>query len=177
MLKTNNFEGNLTDNAKVANDVESTSASSTRTPKGRTNKPLTFQSLISKARRNYDVQFDKTNEVKLRSIKQLIPFLTPDEEKFWSEYMSKANILLNSRKYLAECKNLKIDATTLATHIVFLGSGTMNNVLKSGIENTIGTDYRLYKEQFVPDVALQFGMDYKPEETNESNNDSDNTAA
>ncbi len=172
-----NFESLNETATKVANDVESTSASFTRTPKGRTNKPLTFQSLISKARRNYDVQFDKTNEVKLRSIKQLIPSLTLDEEKFWSEYMSKANILLNSRKYLAECEKLEIDATTLATHIVFLGSGTMNNVLKSGIENTIGTDYRLYMEQFVPDVALQFGMDYKPEKPKNSDNDSADTAA
>ena len=176
MNSIKNFEGNLTDATKVANNVESTSASSARAQRGRSNK-TTFWSLISKARRNYNVQFDKTNEVKLRSIKQLIPSLTTDEEKFWSEYMSEVNILLNSRKYLAECENLKIDATTLATHIVFLGSGTRNNVLKYGIENAIGTDYRLYNEQFVPDVALQFGMDYKPEKPTDSEDASTDTAA
>ena len=180
MIKNNSFEGNLTDAAKVANNVESANASSAKSQRGRSSK-TTFWSLISKARKNYNVQFDKTNEVKLRSIKQLIPSLTADEEKFWSEYMTEANTLLNSRnnsrKYLAECEKLGVDATTLATHIVFLGSGERSKVLKYGVENVIGTDYRLYVEQFVPDVALQFGMDYKPEKPKDSDNDSTNTAA
>lgn len=176
MVNKNSFEGNLTDAAKVASNVESANASSAKSQRGRSSK-MTFWSLIYKARKNYNVQFDKTNEVKLRSIKQLIPSLTADEEKFWSEYMTEANTLLNSRKYLAECEKLGVDATTLATHIVFLGSGERSKVLKYGVENVIGTDYRLYVEQFVPDVALQFGMDYKPEKPKDSDNDSTNTAA
>lgn len=169
----NSYEGNLTDTTKAVNNLESSNASSEKAQRGRSNR-MTFWSLISKARRNYNAQFDKTNELKLRSVKQLIPSLTLDEEKFWSEYMSEANVLLNSRKYLAECGKLHIDATTLATHIVFLGSGTRNDVLRHGIENIIGTDYRLYVEKFVPDVALQFGMDY---ETEKKEADTTETAA
>lgn len=162
-MKINNHDGNPTKAVvTAANNVESSNASSAKSQRGRSSK-MSFWSLVNKAKRNYNAQFDKTNELKFRSISQLIPSFTADEEKFWSEYMSEANTLLNSRKYLAECEKLGVDATTLATHIVFLGSGKRNDVLKYGIENVINANYRLYVEKFVPDVALQFGMDYEPE--------------
>ena len=119
----------------------------------------------------------KDNKVKLESIEHFIPTISPDSLKFWADYMDEVNILLDSRKFGKECADLGIDPTVLATHIIFLGVGTRNNVLKNGIKNTIGNDYHMYDKQFLPEEAMIFGLDYKPEKPTDSENVSTDTAA
>ena len=69
----------------------------------------------------------------------------------------------NSRKFERECAELGVDKTNIATHLVFLGSGMRNKVMRYGIRSVIGNDYILYKDRFIPDEAMQFALDYKPE--------------
>ena len=178
-MKTNFSE---IENANVVNSTESTNAAqaksveSARPQRSKITKSQ-FWAVITKARRTFENQLHKDNRVKLECLEHFIPTITTDAVKFWADYMDEVNVLLDSRKFGKECADLGVDPTTLATHIVFLGSGERSKVLKYGVENVIGTDYRLYVEQFVPDVALQFGMDYKPEKPKDSDNDSTNTAA
>ena len=176
-----NFEGNLTDATKVANNVESAYVpagkygESGRTPKGKARSQ--FWSVITKARRTFEKQLHKDNKVKLESIEHFIPTISPDSLKFWADYMDEVNILLDSRRFGKECADLGIDPTVLATHIIFLGVGTRNKVLKNGIKNTIGNDYHMYDKQFLPEEAMIFGLDYEPEKPTDSENASTDTAA
>jgi len=78
-------------------------------------------------------------------------------ERFWSDYLTQAERLLDSRKYLKECETLDVSAQNLAQHIVFLGSAMINKVLKNGIESTIGKDYKFYTENLVkPEISNFF---------------------
>ena len=120
---------------------------------------------------------EEDNKVKLESIEHFIPTISPDSLKFWADYMDEVNILLDSRKFGKECADLGIDPTVLATHIIFLGVGTRNKVLKNGIKNTIGNDYHMYDKQFLPEEAMKFELDYKPEKPTDSENVSTDTAA
>lgn len=170
MTNLKNYEGNLTDAAKAANSVESANQKNgepARQQRSRAAKSK-FWPVITKAKRTFYAQLHKNNEVKRECIEQLIPTITADAEKFWADYMDEANVLLDSRKFEKECRDLGVDMVTFATHIVFLGKGMRDTVLKNGIKSTIGNDYILYKDKFVPDVAMQFVSDYSPEETKQS---------
>ena len=169
------------ENAKVMNSVESAnvqagkSTESARQPKGKARSQ--FWSVITKARRTFDSQLHKDNKVKLESIEHFIPTISPDSLKFWADYMDEVNILLDSKKFEKECGELKIDSTTLATHIVYMGAGKRNAVINNGILNTLGSKCRDFNEQFVPEVALKYGLNYVPKKTEDSENTSTDTAA
>ena len=163
MLKNSNNEGNLTETAaKAANSVETAkSAESARQQRSR--KASVLWPTVSKARRTFEKQLHKSNDLKRECLEKLIPSVASDVEHFWSEYMDQANVLLDSKRFEKECSDLSVDPTILATHIVFLGSGTINKVLRNGIVNTIGSKYRDFNEMFVPKEAMKYALDYKPE--------------
>ena len=181
MYKNNTFEGNLTDATKVANNGESANApavksmESARQAKGKARSQ--FWSVITKARRTFEKQLHKSNDLKRECLENLIPSVTSDVEHFWSDYMDEVNILLDSKKFEKECGELKIDPMTLATHIVYMGAGKRNAVIKNGILNTLGSKCRDFNEQFVPEVALKYGLNYVPKKTENSENTSTETAA
>lgn len=173
MNSIKNFEGNLTDAAKVANNVESTNVSSVKTaesarPQRSKITKSQFWAVITKARRTFENQLHKDNTVKLECLEHFIPTITTDAVKFWADYMDEVNVLLDSRKFGKECDDLGVDPTTLATHIIFLGVGMRNKVMKYGIRSAIGNDYILYKDKFVSEDAMQFVLDYEPEKKKES---------
>ncbi len=172
MNSIKNFEGNLTEAAKVANNVESTNVSSVKTAESarpqRSTTKSQFWGVITKARRAFNNQLHKDNAVKLECVEHYIPTITTDDVKFWADYMDEVNVLLDSRKFGKECSDLGIDPTTLATHIIFLGVGMRNKVMKYGIRSAIGNDYILYKDKFVSEDAMQFVLDYEPEKRKES---------
>lgn len=110
----------------------------------------TIWKVLEKARRVFDAQLTKTNEVKLRCIEKFMNAATLDVEKFWGDYMEQASKLLDSKRYERECQTLGVNAENLATHIVFLGSATINKVFKYGIGVTLKRDYSLYTDPFIP---------------------------
>lgn len=152
--------------------VENVNVSSVKTAESarpqRSTTKSQFWSVISKARRTFENQLHKDNSVKLECVEHFIPTVTTDAVKFWADYMDEVNVLLDSRKFGKECADLGIDPTTLATHIIFLGVGMRNKVMKFGIRSAIGNDYILYKDKFVSDEAMQFVLDYKPEKTKQT---------
>lgn len=169
-MKTNFSE---IENANVVNSTESTNAAQAKTvesarPQRSKITRSQFWAVITKARRTFENQLHKDNAVKLECVEHFIPTITTDAVKFWADYMDEVNVLLDSRKFGKECSDLGIDPTTLATHIIFLGVGMRNKVMKYGIRSAIGNDYILYKDKFVSDAAMQFVLGYEPEKKKES---------
>lgn len=169
-MKTNFSE---IENASVVNSTDSTNAAQAKTvesarPQRSKITRSQFWAVITKARRTFENQLHKDNAVKLECLEHFIPTITTDAVKFWADYMDEVNVLLDSRKFGKECSDLGIDPTTLATHIIFLGVGMRNKVMKYGIRSAIGNDYILYKDKFVSEDAMQFVLDYEPEKKKES---------
>ena len=169
-MKTNFSE---IENANVVNSTDSTNAAQAKTvesarPQRSKITRSQFWAVITKARRTFENQLHKDNAVKLECLEHFIPTIATDAVKFWADYMDEVNVLLDSRKFGKECSDLGIDPTTLATHIIFLGVGMRNNVMKYGIRSAIGNDYILYKDKFVSEDAMQFVLDYEPEKRKES---------
>ena len=145
MITNNLNEGNLNETAAKATNSSETVKGAESTKQQRSRKASVLWSTVSKARRTFEKQLHKSNDLKRECLENRIPSVASDVEHFWSEYMDQANVLL------------------LATHIVFLGSGTINKVLRNGIVNTIGSKYRDFTEKFVPEEAMKYALDYKPE--------------
>ena len=112
--------------------------------------------IIGKAQRVFNVQLDKGNEVKLRCINSFIASEMSDTGKFWGEFMSHVERLLDSRKYVSDCNLLGYDAANVAEHIVFLGSARLNKVLTLGVKSVLKNDIMLYKDRFSPKEANEY---------------------
>ena len=52
---------------------------------------------------------------------------------FWTIYMQRADVMLDSVSFLLEAKKLGLDPVVLATNIVARGAGLVNKVSKYGI--------------------------------------------
>lgn len=116
----------------------------------------TFWKVLTKSRKVFEPQLTKNNAIKRQCIEKHISTFSNDTEKFWSKFVNEAETLLDSRKYLRECKHLGVPPVDVAEHIVFLGSSTINKVLKNGLYDTIGNDLRLYVERLTPESANVF---------------------
>lgn len=116
---------------------------------------LALWRVLSKARKKFDAQLseNKDNETKLKCIRMYLATETGDAPKVWGAFMKEVEKLLDSRRYLNECKGFSIKPENLAEHIVFLGKAAVNNVLKDGILYTLGNDFKLYTERFSPKDA------------------------
>lgn len=115
--------------------------------------------VMGKARPVYEVQINKTNEVKASCIQRFMPTLYPDPSQFWIEFMEQVNILLDSRRFCRECKALGYQPENVAEHVVFLGSAPMRKVLREGVQNTLGALIQFYKERFSPVEADNYRED------------------
>lgn len=115
--------------------------------------------VLGKARPVFEVQINKSNEVKLSCIERFMPALYADEDRFWMEFMEQVNILLDSRRFCRECKTLGYQPEHVAEHVVFLGSTPMRKVLKEGVQNTLRVSIQFYKDRFSPDKAEAYRYD------------------
>lgn len=113
---------------------------------------------INRANRMFNMQLVKNNETKLSCLEVIAKANFSDVEKFWAAYMAQANRLLDSHKFTSYCKNNGMDAVTIASHIVYQGKATLERVLSDGVEHTIGRDILLYKDNFIPDIAMGFAL-------------------
>ena len=113
--------------------------------------------VLRKARKIFDAQLVKSNETKLLCINNQVNGAFLDVPKFWGDYLTQTERLLNNLKYLKECKRLKVSAKNLSEHIVFLGSATINKVLNDGVESTLGKDLTFYSgEILTPEIREIF---------------------
>ena len=115
--------------------------------------------VISKARPVYEVQINKSNEVKASCIQRFMPALYPNQAQFWIEFMEQVGILTDSRRFCRECEALGYQPENVAEHVVFLGSAPMRKVLREGVQNTLGASIQFYKERFSPVEADNYRED------------------
>ena len=106
--------------------------------------------ILGKAKKTFNAQIVKDNAMKLKCIKMYMAVETNDAPKFWGEFMRLVDRLLDSRRYVRECKQLGCEPDNVAEHIVFLGSATLNKVLNYGVLNTLGNDLKLFVDRLSP---------------------------
>ena len=128
------------------------------TPKKVTRKPTPkIWAVLSKARKSFDAQLNKSNEVKLQCVKKYSTSEYEDQQKFYNDFMKYVELLTDSKKFCEAAEANEVDSNILATHIVFLGSSTMNKVLKEGLDNSpVAGDLNLYQEAFMPKTPQEF---------------------
>ena len=112
--------------------------------------------VLGKARPVFDVQMDPSNAVKLGCIRRFLHISYANEEQFWIDFMAQVDVLLDSRRFCRECKQLGYEPETVAEHVVFLGSAPMRKVLREGIQNSIGQSVKCYADSFVPELAKSY---------------------
>lgn len=112
-----------------------------------------YSTRLTKARNKFNAQFNKTNEVKGEIL--MASFIDScDPTKLMLEFIKSAERLTDSYSFNSEADSLNIEPFTLASHIAFLGTGMVNRVLKNGVVNTLGNNWILYKETFLPEEFL-----------------------
>lgn len=142
-----------TDNVKTnSSELNNGNDKGTPTPKKRRHVAPMWR-ILGKARKVFDAQLLKTNEVKRTCIATFMNAEVQDSAKFWGDFIEQVEKLMDSRKYLRDCKVLGYEPENVAEHIVFLGSATINKVLKNGLKETLGNDLHLYKDRFSPKDA------------------------
>ena len=155
-----NFQDNAAMTAtEIANEniSENTSKGSKKGngTKKRPPVPAMWQ-ILKKAQKTFTAQLEKNNENKLHCIVMYQRADMNDAARFWGEFMKQVDRLMDSRKFLRECNVLGYEAINVAEHIVFLGSGKVNRVLKNGIHTTLGNDLYLYSARLSPKEADVF---------------------
>ena len=110
--------------------------------------------VLNKARKSFNVQLTKSNDVKLQCLQKYSAEIG-DQQKFYNDFMEQVGKLTDSRRFCDAAEAKEVSPEILATHIVFLGSSTMNKVLKFGLD-PIEADLDLYKEAFMPESAQKY---------------------
>ena len=118
-------------------------------PKKRKGMPI-FWKVLVKANRDFKPQLTINNDIKRKCIERQANSFSLDKGMFWSEYMKQAGKLMDSLKYIRDCKNLGVSPMNVAEHIVFLGSTKINKVLRNGVENALDKGLDLYVDRLSP---------------------------
>jgi len=111
---------------------------------------------VNRARKVFNIQLDKSNELKYRCLKNQIG-RERDPQKFFNDFQEQVDWLMDSSRYNQQCHDRQLDPKTVATHIVFLGSATLHKVREKGIyDPSVSGDLDLYKDSFMPSNAQDF---------------------
>ncbi len=121
-----------------------------------------FWKVVGDARTMYNYQLQKSNELKRQCIENYMPGVYRDQDKFWAEYMEQENRMLDRRTFERECEALGYNPYFIAEHVVFLGGTAVAQVLKDGVQKTLGQDVLLYNDgRFTGDKGVKFLVDIK----------------
>jgi hypothetical protein len=109
--------------------------------------------VLTKARKMFNPQITKSVAIKRQCIVTHFGDLYPDVDIFWADYQKECEKLLDRLSYRNDCKKMGISPENLAEHIVFLGSATLNSVLKDGVEK-LGLVPMLYQHRLSPKIVI-----------------------
>ena len=157
--------GNYTESAPTSQNGVAVSEQTAKTARRR--HGMKFWSIVKKARNMFDVQLKKDNETKLMCLGECLSFY-PDKEKFWIEYITQVDRLLDSKRFERDCRRLKLLPETVAQHIVFRGNTEMNKALKDGIEIVIGRNIELYVDDFLPNNVVKYSFYFKERQSSKT---------
>ena len=121
-----------------------------------------FSDVIKKSIHAYELQVVKDCGVRLECIERIASQRFENMNLFWTLFMQRADVLLDSRRFVKEAKECHVDPILLATNIVAHGSGLVNKVASHGIR---GSQIRVedFQCSFVPETIIQRFMEH-PEE-------------
>lgn len=113
-----------------------------------------FADVIRKADHAYSLQMEQTCSTRLKCIEFFAKKKFTNMNLFWTIYMQRADVMLDSISFRREAKKLGQDPVILATNIVARGAGLVKEVSKHGIA---GSGIRLedYCCAIVPDEILR----------------------
>lgn len=132
-----------------------------KSTKKRTLVPL--WAVVNPANKAFNAQLHRSNELKRECLEKHLATAN-DREAILCDYFAKMNLLLDSKRYEAQCIAAGYDPFILATHIVFLGSSAVNEVRNKGIEGVdakLKNKFPLYKEEFLPRSMFDFKSESK----------------
>ena len=112
--------------------------------------------VLTKARKVFEVQINKTNQVKLQCLERFMSTYYADQDQFWVDFMKQVGILMDSRRFYNECKSKGYNPQNVAEHIVFSGSKTIKKVFMEGVGNALGSSIQFYQNTFVPDDKRKY---------------------
>ena len=113
-----------------------------------------FADVIRKAANAYDLQMVKNCEVRLQCIEHFARQRFSNMNLFWTLYMQRADVLLDSVSFLREAKALGENPVILATNIVAHGAKELKAVSKFGIAGS-GIRVEDYGCSIVPDDIVK----------------------
>lgn len=155
MINTSNFENGASANV-TENTTSNKEASIFKIPRNvgmgapRKRAVPALWRVLTKARKVFEVQINKTNPVKLQCLERFMPSYYADQDQFWVDFMKQVGILMDSRRFYNECKSKGYNPQNVAEHIVFSGSKTIKKVLLEGVGNVLGSSIQFYQDTFVP---------------------------
>ncbi|MBO7506899.1 MAG: hypothetical protein J6T67_05905 [Paludibacteraceae bacterium] len=136
----NKTRGNEGDNQKQSiNDEES------RQSRSRFIQPVYL--VIKTGRGIFENQLVKDGVTKRQCLEVALarsPKLYPDEERFWIDFRTERERLVDSKRFCKDCESLHMNPNEVADHIVFEGKGVVNSVLRDGLLLVMGDNIRMF---------------------------------
>ena len=152
MITNNLNEGNLTDAAKVANNVESANVPAKTEARPRGKKASPVYSVLKKARAQYDRQVDHNTETKRKCIEENIKKYYADPLRFWLDFKNETKVLLDSMEFNRYCNEIGLNPEYVAEHVVYEGKKIRDDVRDNGLASVLGEQVMMFNAPLYVDA-------------------------
>lgn len=118
------------------------------------NKAANIWAAIAAGRKVFRNQMDQTHEIKVRALEYALETEFPTYHKFGNDLSSMTENLCDSKRFVQECKDLELEPSIVAQHVIFAGQKVFNQVRDSGVKVHFGKQLvrefnkPLYVEEF-----------------------------
>lgn len=107
--------------------------------------------VLDKARKTFDAQLTKNVEIKRQCIKVSIKEHYKDELRFWLDFKSQTERLLDSKSFERYCTDRNLKPEVVAEHVVYESETVMKRVLNDGIESVMGERVVMFTQPLFKD--------------------------
>ena len=117
---------------------DSASAAQGAAKNAKSNRISPFNRVITSARKLYARQLDQNASVKNRCMEHNVTKYYDEPEKFWAEFESRKEDILDRGTFKARCENEGLNPKNVAEHLLFEGSATVKKTLETGFAHLKG---------------------------------------
>lgn len=131
MIQTLRNAKALTAGIQIAGETGATTTSK------RTHRVRPIFKVLQKGRTAFNGQLTKDGDVKLRCLEAALAkcdSLYPDQLRFWSDFRAERNLLLDSKRFCADCEAKGLVPSEVADHVLFEGKVVVSKVLQEGLQ-------------------------------------------
>ena len=111
-----------------------------------TNKTANVWAAVATGRKVFRNQIDDTFDTKVRSLKYALENSFSAYSTFENDLNSVVDNLCDSKRFLNECEDLKLEAKAVAQNVVFEGQKTFNKVRDLGVKAVLGSRVREFNK-------------------------------